>query len=141
MLIYTLEPRFHVRTGKPLAPELTGSSEWICDYCGTANQRDVDSVIYQCSESDLIEPQFHDMSVPGFPDVLVYELFGVNQYYQYCTNWEDHKFCETKMLIAGIKKKENFMLCHMMYDARLKMLAKLLKAKTHKIDSGYLIKE
>jgi hypothetical protein len=140
MILHTLQPRFDTKTGKPTDPAMAWSG-WICDFCGKLHGPDseiaLDNIKYSISENDSVEPFYHEMRIKGFEKIHIYSVFNNHPHFQYCAPWNGDKYCEHVMLKAYAKANKTnprMTLCVMMYDARVQMLAQLLKAGTYTLE-------
>jgi hypothetical protein len=135
MRLFKLEPRFSSTTGKPISPQCT-SAGLLCDFCGKKIDPDDDfgDIRYEIIEAGGSEPQFHELRIKGYEDISIYTV--MRSEFVFCANWDTREFCEAKMMKAAIKNKENpfTLVCYAMYDARIKMLAKVLDKKLYTLE-------
>lgn len=130
MIYWKEKPQFDSNTGKPIKPRMLESG-WVCDYCGKKHDAEEDDhgvINYLCLDRGESEPYFHTFGVPGFPDIDIYKLMNENPDFTYCVEGE---CCEAKMLREVIRESkkqgcDDFQLCIVMLQARLKMIARVL---------------
>lgn len=142
MIVCKFVPQYNQNTGQPTAAKLERLG-WICDHCGALHNRmeeDVaGQVTYAVYESGDIEPNFHEMRVKGFPKIDMYSVFGsAHKDFQYCYDFDTNRSCERDMMQRYMKAKKGktafVSLSEMMYEARLLMIAEVLKANTYTLE-------
>jgi quinol monooxygenase YgiN len=137
MLLFEKKPQFDPNTGKPVKTKLVRVG-WVCDFCGKSHktpEEEVGLVQYSVHESGDIEPQFHDLCIEGYKDIDRYDIFNNHDHFVYCQDWDMNSLCEQKMISAAMKlRKKGTQLCHIMYEARINMLKKVLDKKQYTIE-------
>ena len=132
MKLFKVEPRLGRKSGDPAAPELVETG-WICDLCGKAHtvqdDEDGSGVAYTVVEEGGAEPSFHEFRVEGYPKIDPYQLFrDDHSNFRYCFSWSSGASCEEALILAAVTKGlgRSFLLCNLLFDARCRMLKKVL---------------
>lgn len=124
----------------------------LCDYCGRIIPKEHEEygddpgqeVSYSLYENGGCEPMFDqlnlwakDIGLDGHRYVRSYDIFGEDHSeFFYCRNWDGLPNCEALMVKEYLKNTEddNWSIYDIMYEARLKMLIKLIKSGEYSLE-------
>ena len=126
---------FDRRTGEVDGTDLV-LDKVICDYCGKEidlNDANHPETCYEIHEIGGSEEEFYYLDYPAGVDK--YKLFtGENSKFHFCQNFDHSDHCEFKLLVEWHDNLTNaescfhlcFLLAHILYHSRLRMIKKLL---------------